>query len=167
MHSLTISSKHMKQRLSALQESQGSDADSEVDVQEDDRGQRPFYRRRWFRRILIPCIISVFLFLAGISLFIKKPRLVRPHALHFLDTKSSKDSPLAQDESPHVCARLYGGLRCGGGCCSLRGPCRCMASASWSCTCWWSALRATRRPGEPSIMSSASRQAVPDRICTR
>ena len=60
-----------------VQETSSSSGESEVDADLDDGSHRAFHQRRWFRRILVPCTISLALFVAGFAVFVIMPRVVR------------------------------------------------------------------------------------------
>ena len=47
-----------------------------MDADIDEGSHRAFHRRRWFRKILIPCTISLALFVAGFAVFVIMPRMV-------------------------------------------------------------------------------------------
>ena len=59
-----------------------------MDALEDEHAARPFHRKRWFRRLLLPCSVSVAFFVVGMWLYLTRPRLVSgsllalPHTMH-------------------------------------------------------------------------------------
>jgi hypothetical protein len=86
-------------------------SESEVDVEEEEHRPRPFHRRRWFRRLLLPCSVSLAFFVAGMSLYYTRPHLVRmaPWAWHAhvphspLPAHGLADEDSAMHAYMHIC----------------------------------------------------------------